>query len=151
MKQTWMGILLFCLMVPLWDLVWAGSSPKGEAKALVEKAAQFIRTSGRERAFAEFNRRQGRFSKRELYIFAIDLEGNMLAHGGNPALQGKNLIDLQDTDGRLLTQDMIESVKHGSGWLRYKWLNPVTGKVQSKESYLIEVDREFVLGCGVYE
>ncbi len=122
-----------------------------DAKALVEKGAAFLKTNGKEKAFAEFTNQKGQFVKDDLYIFVLDLNGLTLAHGGNPKLVGKEMIQLKDADGKLFIKDMVDGAKaKGSGWADYKWTNPTTKKIDSKSTYYLKVD-DVVLGCGIYK
>src|SRR3954447_21609096 len=67
-----------------------------EAITMVKKAGAFLKANGKEKMFAEVSNPTGQFVKGDLYVFVHDLEGNCLAHGGNPKLIGKNLLDLKD-------------------------------------------------------
>lgn len=122
-----------------------------EAKALAEKAAAHLKEVGKEQAFADFNDPKGKFVDRDLYIFVEDMTATNLAHGANKALIGKSLYDLKDADGKLLGRNFVEVAKtKGAGWVNYKWPNPVTKKIEEKETYIIRVDDVFV-GCGAYK
>lgn len=124
---------------------------KDNEKAMVEQAIAFLIANGKEKAFAEFTDQKGQFSKGEFYIFAIDFKGLTLAHGGNPALVGKAMSDLTDTNGKYFIRDMIKGAKtKGSGWSDYKWSNPVTGKIEDKSSYYMRYE-DIILGCGTYK
>jgi cytochrome c len=133
---------------------FAGQAQAGkaeDAKAMVEKAASFLKSSGKEKAFAEFTDQKGQFTKGELYIFAIDSNGMTLAHGGNPKLVGKDMSGLRDSSGKFFIKDMIEGAKSkGTGWSDYKWANPVTKKIDDKTTYFMKVD-DVILGCGIYK
>ena len=127
----------------------AAQSSKAEAEALAIKAAEYIKTHGKDKALAEFNNPNGEFIKNDLYVFAYDFSGVNKA-GNNPKLLGSNLIDTKDPDGKYLIKGLIEVAKKGGGWYNYKWPNPVTNETQNKASYVIKVDDSLLLGCGVY-
>jgi cytochrome c len=85
-----------------------------------------------------------------LYPFVYDLHGVNVAHGARPVLIGKNLIDLKDQDGVYLIQEMVKIANGpGSGWVNYKWPNPLTNKIEDKTSYVEKMDNYFV-GVGAY-
>jgi len=42
---------------------------------MVEKAVTFIKANGEEMALQEFNKPNGKFQWRDLYVFAYDLQG----------------------------------------------------------------------------
>lgn len=124
-----------------------------EASALVKKAAAYLKANGKEKAFAEFNNPKGQFADRDLYVFVYDLKGTSLAIGnGNSAkMVGKSLIDMRDTEGKYIIKSFIETANSkGSGWVDYKWPNPVTKAIESKSSYIEKVD-DMVVGSGIYK
>lgn len=126
------------------------ASAKDDARAMVKKTAAFLKTAGKERTLAEISNPKGQFVKGELYIFAIDMNGVTLAHGANPKLVGKNMLDLKDPDGKFFIREFISTAKKGSGWVDYKWTNPVSKKIEEKTSY-IESAGDFLLAAGVYK
>lgn len=137
------SVLLSCLMS------WAAEAGDlGEAETLVEKAVAFYKTSGRQKALEEFSRSNGFFTEGELYIFAYNLKGGIIAHGGDPGLVGKNFIDVQDADGRYFAREFVKTGPEGS-WVDYKWMDYATNRVESKRSYLKRVD-DVIIGCGAY-
>lgn len=152
MKWIFAGFVtaLFLVMV-------AGSgfaSQKGtkiEAEAMVEKARAYIKVNGKEKALAEFNNPIGKFVDRDLYVFAYDFNGVNLANGNDFRLVGKDLLIMQDADGKLVIKDMIEIARKGSGWYDYKWSNPRIKQVAEKTSYVLKIDDGLWIGCGVYK
>jgi signal transduction histidine kinase len=122
-----------------------------EAVALVKKAVGYVRKNGKDKALAEFSRPQGQFVDRELYVAALDLNGVMLAHGANPKLIGKTLLDIKDVNGKAFVREQIELAKtQGSGWVEFEWVNPVSQKMEHRCTYLERIDDYFVLS-GVYK
>ncbi len=91
------------------------------------------------------------FHDRDLYPFIYDMNGVNVAHGARPALIGKNLIDLKDQDGTYLIREMVKIANGpGSGWIDYKWPNPITSKIEDKSSY-IEKMGDYFIGVGIYK
>lgn len=124
---------------------------KALAKTFVEDAAAFLGTAGKEKGLAELNRKDGKFVKGELYVFAYDLNGTMAAHPVNPKLVGKNLLEVPDVDGKLFRKEIVETAKKsGSGWVDYKYKNPTDGKIEAKTTYVKKAG-DLVLCCGVYK
>jgi len=127
------------------------SGSPAEAMELVRKAAQYLKTNGKDRAFKEFNNPRGMFTKGELYIFCNDMNGVTLAHGQNVKLIGKNVYDLKDVEGKSFIREMTELARtRGSGWVDYKWMNPETKDVLAKSTYCTRLE-DVVLGCGIYK
>lgn len=120
-----------------------------EAKAMVKKARAYLREVGPEKAFAEFSNPKGRFVDRELYLFVNDRNGVNLAHGANPRLIGKNLMDLRDTDGIYMTRQFFVVAGKGGGTVDYKFLNPATRTIEPKTAY-VEMEGEYLVGSGIF-
>jgi ABC-type uncharacterized transport system substrate-binding protein len=134
----------------------SGQGTKEEARAMVEKAAEWFKKYGREKTLAEIQRggteKKGAFKDRDLYIFAYDFNGVCIAQGDNPKLVGKNLYNWQDADGRYNIRGHIDiASKKGSGWSPvYKWTNPETKKIEAKMTYVKKIDDTLWIGSGVY-
>jgi len=122
-----------------------------EAEAMVKKAAQLIKTEGKEKAFVEINNPKGKFVDRDLYIFVYDMSGKCVAHGFNSKMIGKDLFEMKDTDGKYFVKERIEIGKtKGKGWQDYKFTDPITKKIEPKSAYVERVE-DLIVGCGVYK
>jgi signal transduction histidine kinase len=75
-------------------------------------------------------------------VYVLDNNGVMLAHGSNPGLIGKTVLDVKDVDGKPMTRDTL-AVKD-SGWVNFKWQNPLTKAVEPKVVYVVRVGDYFV-------
>ena len=137
------------LSAPAWA---ADKGSADEAVAMVKKAAAMIKSDGKEKAFAAFADPANKdFHDRDLYVFVYDLNGVNLAHGNNPKMVGKNLLELKDQEGKPLIREMVEVAKSkGKGWVDYKWPNPVTKSIEAKSSYVERVD-DMLVGSGIYK
>ena len=122
-----------------------------EAEAMAKKAVAFVKANGPEKAAEEFTNGKG-FKDRDLYISYLDFTGKMLAHGSNPKLVGKDLIDLKDPEGKFMVKMAIDVAKtKGHGWTEnYKFKNPTTEKLQEKAMYVERVGDSYV-GVGIYK
>jgi signal transduction histidine kinase len=124
-----------------------------EATAMVQKAIAHIKKIGREKAFADFDNPKGGFVDRDLYIVVYDLKGKVLAHGANPKMIGKDLIDLRDNDGKYFVKERVEMMSKGpdaKGWQDYKFMNPTTSQIEPKSMYLQRYE-DLIVGCGIYK
>lgn len=148
------GAILLSLCTLAFSHSAVAASDKGsadEAVALVKKAVAYIKANGKEKAFAEFNNPAGSFKDRDLYIFTMDMNGVMTAHGVNPKLIGKNLSGLKDIDDKQFIKSFIDTANSkGKGWVDYKWPNPTTKAVEAKSTY-IEKSGDLMVGCGIYK
>ena len=117
----------------------------------MEKAVNYAKVNGKEKALKEFTDKNGEFVKGELYIYAYDFEGTVIAHGGQPELVGKNLIGMKDANGVEVIKELVKLAKQGSGWLQYLWPNPLhNNKIEPKAGFVMKVDGTWFLGSGVY-
>ncbi len=116
---------------------------------LIKTAIKFYKEVGGNKAFAEFSNPKSRFTFRTLYIFVIDRQGVVLAHGQNKNLIGKVLIGLKDSDGKLFIKQIIDAAKvKKSGWIEYKWLNNITNKITPKQTYF-QREGDYIFGGGI--
>jgi len=131
---------------------WAADQgTEAEAEAMVKRAILYIKANGQAKAEEEFT--NGRlFKDRDLYVAWFQLGGKVLANGANPKLVGKDLIGLKDADGFLLVKSNDDLARtKGIGWSSpYKFLNPMTGKIAEKHSFIERVGDTWV-AVGVYK
>ena len=125
---------------------------KDEAVAMVKRVQAEFKKSGSDATFKAVSDKAVKdFHDRDLYPFIYNMEGVCVAHGAREALIGKLLIDLKDQDGKFLIREMVAMSKGpGSGWIDYKWPNPITNKIEDKSSY-VEKMGDYFVGVGVYK
>ena len=142
---------VFLVLIGLAAAAAAPPHLEEEVQALVARAAAHIQVVGPEKAFADFNRRDGGFVDGELYMFCNSIDGIVLAHGGNPRLVGRSLLAVRDGAGNqpIAEIDRI-ALTTGHGWVVYLWPNPVTGRVQHKTSYVMRIDEHILCGAGYF-
>ncbi|HEY8099424.1 MAG TPA: cache domain-containing protein [Burkholderiaceae bacterium] len=122
-----------------------------EAVAMVHKVVAYMKENGKQKTIDEVNNIHGRFRDRDLYVTINTLQMVTLAHGANPRMQGKNLIDLRDADGKYFMKERMEILKtKDKGWQDYKFVNPVTQKIENKAMYF-EKHGDVVINCGIYK
>jgi len=148
MKKT----AVFLLIVGLFSCaVLSHAAERDDAKTLVKRAVAYVRYQGKQKALAEISTPKGMFDKGELYVFAYDLQGVMVAHPKNPALIGQNLYSVPDSEGKLFRKEIVEKAKsQGSGWVDYVYLNPETNRQEHKTTYFQKVG-DIIVCCGVYK
>ena len=122
-----------------------------EAKAWVQKALAFYKKAGKAIAMAEFTNPKGPFIEGDMYVFVLNLKGTMLAHGVNEKYIGQDFIDVKDSDGRSFIREIVEvGNTKGSGFVDYKWYNPVTKEDLVKHVYFEKID-DVLICSGVYK
>ena len=129
----------------------ADRGSKDEAVAMVKKAVALIKADGKDKAFAAIgDPANASFHDRDLYIYVYDMNGVTLAHGNNPKMVGKNLIELKDIDGKAFVKERVEMGKAKPHfWQDYKFTNPETKKIEPKQMYCERLNETVVCG-GIY-
>ena len=145
-------ILLVAALAISVGLAWAATgATKDEAVAMVKKAVAAIKSEGPDKAYAEISNPSGPFVDRDLYIVVYGLDGMVLAHGADKKRIGTNQMNDKDADGKEFVKERIELAKtHDSFWQSYKFMNPVTKKVEPKQMYCERLEQTVVCG-GVYQ
>ena len=126
-------------------------------KALIEdvvnRASALVAERGRE-AFGQLRDRTGPFVFMDTYVFVDSPDGVELVNPAQPSLEGKNLIDMRDLNGKALAQDYIATaMRDGSGWVQYAWYKPGTNTLAAKHAFVrrTQSGRDvFIVGSGVY-
>ncbi len=128
----------------------ANKATAADAENMVSKGATALRAQGWQ-ALVEMTAPRKTFVDRDLYLTVYDLNGKCKAHGQNPKQVAKNLINIKDPDGKLYVKERVELSKtQKSFWQEYKYTNPVTKLVQTKQAYCEKVDELLVCG-GIYK
>jgi len=89
-----------------------------------------------------------RESADEYYLFVLDREGRIVAHGSDPSLVGASGLKLVDAD-KTIGEINAELDSEGSAWVEYRFTNPATGAEEMKRSHLVLHDG-YAFGSGVY-
>jgi len=131
----------------------AGASEFGsrdEAIAMVQRVQEMYRKAGFEATVKAIRAKDRAFFDRDLYAYIIDTNGVVLANGAVPAVQGKDISEFRDQNGKYLVKGEIEICKGpGHGWIDFRWLNPVTKVVEDKSAYLERLG-PYCTGVGIY-
>ncbi len=105
-------------------------------------------------AFPLFHDPTGPFLVKEAYIFVIDSNGVDLVNPAFPNLEGRNILDHKDTQGKQPIREMLSIVQtSGSGWVDYMWPKPGESVSTQKSAYVSKVklgEQWVMVGCGVY-
>ena len=125
---------------------------RDEAKALVGAALAHVAKVGKDQAFKDFTADRASWTKKDLYVFAQDFQGTILAHGANDKQVGKDLLELTDVDGKYFVKERVAMVKAkpAGAWQEYKFTNPVSKKIEPKVMYCEKLGETAVCG-GVYK
>ncbi len=129
----------------------AQPATKDEAVGMVKKAVAYIKAEGPDKAYPAIDDHSGQFVDRDLYVVVYGLDGKVLAHGADQARIGTNQMDAKDPDGKAFVKERVElAAKEPSFWQQYKFMNPVSKKVEPKQMYCERLDATVVC-AGVYQ
>lgn len=86
------------------------------------------------------------------YLWINDMQATMVMHPMKPALDGKNLADFADPDGKKLFTEMVQvCTKDGQGFVDYMWSKPGEEKPVAKLSFVrLFKPWNWIIGTGVY-
>ena len=122
-----------------------------EARQLVEQALELRDASGsRDNFLRNVTSAEGALFDRDMYVFVLDWQGQYLAFANNQAKVGTRVHDVPGIDGEKLIQAIVSQADVAPGWVEYDIVNPASGQVQTKMSFVVKVDDIYV-GCGVYK
>lgn len=119
----------------------------------VDDAIQLIRERGTADAFAALRDQSSGFLFYNAYVFVLDENGTLLVNNAFPENEGKDLSDLEDSDGKPFVREMLAVPAGGSAWIDYKWPRPGDTWPSAKSSYVRNVEiggRRLIVGSGVY-
>jgi signal transduction histidine kinase len=148
-KKIFISIIMSLFAVGTVHAQGYGIGTPVEAKKMVQQAIAYIKANGEEKALQEFNKPNGKFQWRDLYVFAYDLKGVMKGHP-NPKLIGRNLYHEPDSEGKLFRKEIVDLANsRGSGWVDYTYVNPMTRHEEAKITYFQRVGN-LIVSCGAY-
>jgi hypothetical protein len=87
-----------------------GTGTAAEAKAMLEKAVVALKANQAD-ALAKFQKGEGGFKDRDLYVFCIGPDGTWSAH---PDLKGQRAKDWFTANGRAPAEEMFKEAKQGA-------------------------------------
>jgi cytochrome c len=117
-----------------------------EAKTMLEKAVAELK-SNEGAALAKFNKGEGGFKDRDLYVFCYDMTSAKFTAHVNQALLGTDIKALKEKDGSPLGEKVFNATKAGTiSTVSYNFPKPGTTEPVPKESYVTQVGTQ---GCGV--
>ena len=115
-----------------------------EARAMLDKAVAALKES-KEKALETFNKGEGGFRDRDLYVFCANAsDGVMTAH---PYLKGEHLQDIVGKKGFPLGREIMENATEGEiKQVTYWWPRPGTEEPREKNTFYTKVGDQ---DCGV--
>ncbi|TYO98472.1 methyl-accepting chemotaxis sensory transducer with Cache sensor [Geothermobacter ehrlichii] len=141
------------------DQVWQGS--RQELAMAVDTAwgivDHYSKQAGEELSVSEAQMlaksaiRNLRFDN-NLYFWINDTTPAMIMHPIKPQLEGKNLANVKDPNGKHLFREMVQvTSKDGAGFVQYQWPKPGQEKPTDKLSYVRKHPGwGWIIGAGIY-
>ena len=117
---------------------------ENEARAMLEKAVAALKQD-KAKALEMFNKGEGGFRDRDLYVFCANAsDGVLTAH---PYLKGEHLQDIKGKKGFPLGQEIMKNATEGQiKMVTYFWPRPGTEEALEKHTFYTRTGDQ---NCGV--
>jgi len=89
-------------------------------------AAQILKSDGL-KSLDYFRANRSHYRTPDFYLYIYDEQGNNLFHAGMPWLEGRNLSDLSDINGKQVSRLIMQALDapdNPHGWVHYSWWEP---------------------------
>jgi cytochrome c len=117
-----------------------------EARTMLDKAVTALKAD-KAKALDMFNKGEGAFRDRDLYVFCFDTKSGIFNAHVVKSLLGTDLRLVKETDGSPLGQKIFDATKEGSvNTVDYNFPRPGSTVPVAKESYVTAVGNQ---ACGV--
>jgi signal transduction histidine kinase len=151
MKRYAIAGLTAMLLAPALP-AFAQNATKTAAIELADKAAANIQKKGVDEACKEFADPKQGYIQGEMYVVVQDMQCKMVCHPLVPKMNGKDMTELKDSNGKYFTQEMRKVAQSGKpGWVDYVWPNPTSKALEPKSAFVRKVDDKYMVSVGVYD
>lgn len=157
-RQTLLTVLPVLLLLAV--IAFAAGAPArtrgtdAEALTMIDRTQQLLERIGPDAAAEAFAGHDSAFTDRDLYPMLLDDKGVMVAHGWTATLNGSNLNELHDIEGKPFIREALDGVaRDGRTDVTYRWIDPLTGQVARKTMHarrLVLNGKPYMLAVGVY-
>lgn len=148
MKLTHLAAIAMLAAAPA---VYAQEAERAAAIALADKAVANIQKKGVEEACKDFADPKSGFIQGEVYVVVQDMQCKMVCHATIPRMNGKDMIELKDANGKYFTKEMRNVAQSGKpGWVDYVWPNPTSKVLEPKSAYVRKADDKYMVSVGIY-
>ena len=124
------------------------SMPAEYTKYFVNNAIGRYKTEGLDATLAYYNTRES--IDGQWYMFIIDEHNAMRAHSADPDRVGQPASAAVGPNGYPASEAVVAVADEDGAWLDYTYPNPVSGRVETKHSWVVRYDG-LVFGSGWYE
>jgi cytochrome c len=143
-RERLFGGFIFIVLVAAIAPLSAQQTPPPSARAtqveeLVTKAAALIDSEGKA-AFAEFRKKDSEWFHGDTYLFAYDMNANVLLNPAFPQREATNVSGQKDANGKLFHDEIIKTAQtKDSGWVDYMFPKPGQKQPSQKWTYVKKV------------
>lgn len=117
----------------------------------VSEAAAYVQKNGREKAIAEFNNPDGTFASPEMFVFAFDRDGTLVANPYLPGLVGENRLADRDPYGEYPVTQILANAESGGGFTYWFFADPADDYgVGLKLGYSRMAGDDLIVGAGIF-
>ncbi|WMW26231.1 cache domain-containing protein [Methanolobus sediminis] len=124
----------------------------------VEDASEYAVAAGEQAALSEFSKKDGQFSRDNVYIYAYDYNGTLLAHPYQPEAVGTNRLNWSDARGLPMIRIAESTASNGGGFIAYLYPAPEDGVIDEKAldsyepkiGYVAPAGENCWIGSGIY-
>ena len=129
-----------------------------ELRDLVQNASSYAHSVGRAGALAEFSKKAGMFSRDDVYVYAYDNNGTLLAHPYESDKVGENRNNFTDIRGLPVIRIGEYTASMGGGFFAYLYPAPRGGVIDEaapdsyvpKIGYAYPAGDDWWIGSGIY-
>ncbi|KKP35074.1 MAG: hypothetical protein UR26_C0009G0007 [candidate division TM6 bacterium GW2011_GWF2_32_72] len=130
-------------------------SKKDATVSLVRNAVEtfnnVMKSGGSTQAvFSEFSYSLGRFINGDLYLFALDFKGKIVAQGDIPGIIGTSAIDYKDSAGRFINREIIEELQTKDIGIWTEYISKGAKKLTYAEKVIDRDGNKYFIACGYY-
>lgn len=152
-KSMYLGASAAIVALPSAAFAEPSGGTAEEAKAMLTKAVAAVKAD-KAKALDMFNKGEGGFLDRDLYVFCINVVDGKEVAIGNPNTRknlGNNIRGARDSTGKAFGQEIYAAAQKAEGQVTevtYVWLRPGADKTPvPKVSLVMRASDD--LGCGV--
>gem|GEM_PF-497991 len=139
-------------------LIGCGYYPQSKADAvvnLVKGAVGFFndslaRGAVSEEIFSTLSYPRGRFVQGDLYLYALNFKGVLVAQGDRPGLIGTSAWNVQDTQGKYSTQEIIKKLQETNEGVWVTYMSKNATKIAYAEKVTDKKGNNYAIACGYY-
>lgn len=151
---VWVALAVIAVVGPARAEQSPPNSPEAKRiEDMVNKAAALVEKQGKT-AFSEFRKRDSEWWHGSTYLFAYDINLNVLLNPAFPQREGTNPSGEKDANGKAFHDEFRKVVQaKGSGWVDYRFPRPGQTTPSQKWSYVKAVTIDgtpAIIGAGFY-